>query len=192
LDEYHVLDRKTRYYFQPFRSNKEWVGSRYPSTGLQTVNTQTFAGAFIHKSGSNLWAFSLDYISFIKDKLREIHIIEPVPSDVLAVWLFKDKDIGVINNYDDLVSLFFEEFNIGSEERGTLFQTKSLNISIPEEDAFVSEPLIISEVAARFSLPPDSEEQNARTLESIALCNVGPASNIEMEFGQRLTLVTWR
>src|SRR4051812_47483465 len=73
LDKHHVLDRHSSYYFQPFKSPSYWVARRYPSTGLQTVNTQTFNEVFIHPRNTSDWGFAEDYVGRMKDKLRDIN-----------------------------------------------------------------------------------------------------------------------
>ena len=190
LKRFHLVDRRSNFFFQPFKGGGEWVSKRYPSTGLQTINTQTFADAFSHKRNSNKWAFARDYVSIVKHRLVELGVSDKNPTDLLAIWIFKDRDIGDVNSYDELIELFFKEFKIDQSERGVLFEEGSDNTDVPISSALSKEPLVMSDVAAAFGLPPDSDEQNARTLESFHLLNAGPAAEVEMRFGERLTLIT--
>ena len=72
MDKHHRLDEESRYYFQPFRSRQYWVNKKYPSSGLQAINTQTFSNVFLHKKSTNVWGFSDSYIDRILHILREI------------------------------------------------------------------------------------------------------------------------
>jgi len=44
MDNVHKLSPDSVWYFQPYKTirDKDWVNSRYPSTGLQKNNTTTF------------------------------------------------------------------------------------------------------------------------------------------------------
>jgi len=51
MDEIHKLNPLSPHYYQPYVSNdkeKCWVTYKYPSTGLHSINTQTFLDAFLH------------------------------------------------------------------------------------------------------------------------------------------------
>ena len=51
MDDLQKLHPESENYFQPFKSNdrdKQWVEKKYPSSGLQAINTQTFREAFLH------------------------------------------------------------------------------------------------------------------------------------------------
>ena len=107
LDKHHRLDHRSSHYFQPFKSASLWVKHRYPSTGLQTVNTQTFSPVFNHPRGMAKWGFAEDYLERLVDVLKERNLPTEIPADALAVWLYKDADVGDVGNYDDLTELFF-------------------------------------------------------------------------------------
>lgn len=53
MERVHKIYPGSEYYFQPFETikAKQWVKPRYPSTGLQSLNTRTFKDAFIHGRG---------------------------------------------------------------------------------------------------------------------------------------------
>ena len=53
MTSYFRVAPDSEFYFQPFKSNnsqKKWVKHNYPSTGLQSINTQTFRDALDRKS----------------------------------------------------------------------------------------------------------------------------------------------
>ncbi|MGD0027229.1 MAG: AAA family ATPase [Xanthobacteraceae bacterium] len=187
LDKYHVLDRRSRYYFQPFKSPSYWVTERYPSTGLQTVNTQTFQKVFRHAHGTPRWGFVQNYIQEIKRKLMEIKNEHTFAIDAIAVWLYKGADLGDVDSIDKLIDKFTFDFKITKEERIELFCQRSLSDS---EKLFTDEPLAISDVARQFESPPDAGAEGGRTLGSLHLVNAGPAADMAIVFGERLTLIT--
>src|SRR5580658_7953369 len=57
LDAHHRIDRRSSFDLQPFRSAVWWVAEKYPSSGLQTVNTQTFGSVFKHTGARRKWGF---------------------------------------------------------------------------------------------------------------------------------------
>ncbi|MCA6124219.1 AAA family ATPase [Bradyrhizobium sp. WSM 1704] len=189
LGRHHVLDRHSSYYFQPFKSQAYWVVPRYPSTGLQTVNTQTFNDVFIHPRGTSKWGFVKDYVDKVKSKLREINFADRIGIDALAVWIYKGRDVGDLADIDDIVALFANEFQITEEERRELFSERWLTPSLLLP-GFSEDPLIVTDVAKEFPAPPDAELEIAKSLSFMRLTNVGPASNMSISFGERLTLIT--
>lgn len=191
LNEYHRIDRRSSFYFQPFGSGSRWwVDERYPSTGLQTVNTQTFQSVFIHPRKSKEWGFVSNYLDKIEARNDSIIHSARLPADALAIWLMKDAEIGEVNNYESLTELFFEEFKINAEEKERLFSERVMSGRLPAETAFSSEPLEMTAVARHFPLPPDAEAEGGRTIVSMNLSNTGPAEQLALEYGPRLTMVT--
>ena len=167
LDTYHILDRGSRYYFQPFKSSRFWVTKRYPSTGLQTVNTQTFLRTYFGiPHGSPRWGFVQNYIREIKAKLKETGNEQTFAIDAIAVWLYKTSDLGDVDNIDKLIDKLTFEFKITEEERLELFSQRSLSDS---EALFTGEPLALSEVASQFDSPPDASAEGGRTISSLHL-----------------------
>ncbi len=190
LKEHHRIDRRSSYYFQPFRSAYWWVTEKYPSSGLQKTNTQTFASAFVHTRAKGEWGFSFKYINQIENVLHQQNFTSDIPADALAVWLFKDVDVGEISSYDDLVRLFFREYNITSEEQSRLFSGRVMDEELPNRAVFMSEPLKMTAIAHALPEPPDADVEGGRTIASLRLTNAGPAREMNLEFGQRLTVVT--
>ena len=187
MDQYHILDRSSRYYFQPFKSTSYWVTERYPSTGLQTVNTQTFHNVFRHPHGSSRWGFVEDYIKQIKDKLKQTRSEQAIAIDAIAVWLYKAADLGTIDTIDRLIDKFAIDFKLTTRERTELFARRSMSGS---SSVFSDEPLSFSDVAKQFSSPPDASAEAGRTVGSLHLVNTGPSADMTIVFGERLSIIT--
>jgi len=191
MDAHHRIDRRSAHYFQPFKGSASWwVAEKYPSSGLQTVNTQTFGSVFLHPRNSQKWGFETNYLDRMEGILRERRYSFRVPVDALAVWLFKDVDLGGISKYDDLIEKFISQYNITSDERKRIFSEESMKSLLADEAAFVSEPLEMISVTRELPAPPDAEKEGGRTITSLRLTNAGPAREMDMEFGQRLTIIT--
>ena len=187
MDKYHILDRGSKYYFQPFKSTAYWVTERYPSTGLQTVNTQTFQNVFRHPHGTPRWGFVQNYIKEMKGKLKQTRNEQTFAVDAIAIWIYKVADIGSVDSIDKLIEKFTFDFKITKEERAELFCQRSLSDS---EIVFTDEPLAISDVAKQFESPPDASAEGGRTIGSLRIVNAGPATDMAMVFGERLSLIT--
>lgn len=190
MEAHHRIDRRSKYFFQPFKSNPWWVANRYPSSGLQTVNTQTFSSAFIHPRNQPKWGFAKDYLARIKEILKQNSYPTNVPVDALAIWLYKDQNIGDIASYDQLVEKFFVDFNISEDERLQLFSLRMMTDVFGQTSAFSAEPLELNSVAKELPEPPDAAADGGRTITSLRLANAGPVHEVKLDFGKRLTVVT--
>ncbi len=190
MDEYHRVDRRSAHYFQPFRSPAWWVAERYPSSGLQTINTQTFGPIFLHPRNTRKWGFETYYLDRLETILRERNYASDIPADALAVWLFKDTDLGGISDFEALVQLFFDTYEITESERKRLFSARAMKDLLPAEGAFSREPLEMTSVTRQLAEPPDAQTEGGRTIASLRLTNAGPARDMRLDFGQRLTIVT--
>lgn len=191
MDKHHRIDRRSNFYFQPFRgSSKWWLDKKYPSSGLQTINTQTFSSVFIHSHNSKEWGLQSDYLDQIRDVLERRNFPVCVPADALAVWLYKDRDLGDVSNYQELSELFFIEYKISNREKEQLFSARLMDAELPIERAFVQEPLEMTTVIHQLPPSPDAAAEGGRTITSLHLVNAGPASDMKMEFGSRLSVIT--
>jgi hypothetical protein len=190
LDAHHRIDRRSAFYFQPFKSARPWVSEKYPSGGLQTINTQTFKSVFLHERNIPKWGFQTDYLERMTHVLREQNAAIEVPADALAIWLFKDAELGGVSDYDGLIELFFTTYNITAAERTLIFAKQTMADFLRPEDAFVSEPLEMTAVTRPLAPPPDAEAEGGSTITALRLKNVGPAADMMIEFGQRLTILT--
>jgi hypothetical protein len=190
MDEHHRIDRRSSFYFQPFKSISSWVTEKYPSSGLQTVNTQTFPSVFMHVRNKPRWGFKPTYLDAMLEILRQQNAPVSVPADAMAAWLFKDADLGNILTFDELTERFFDEYNINSEEQSRLFSSRVMDSALPGPAAFVAEPLQMTAVTQALPEPPDAEADVGSTITALRLTNAGPAREMSLEFGQRLTMVT--
>jgi predicted ATPase len=188
LDQFHVLDRKSNYYFQPFRSAKRWVDKKYPSSGLQTTNTQTFSDVFIHPRKSAIWGFQQDYIDLMKLKLGDLGYADRMPVNALAIWLYKGESFEANATQRDMTDRLFDDFKITTAEQQALFTFEN-DIGTTEE-VFSVDPLSYSDLLTAFEAPPDADEDIGRTIASLKLVNTGPAELMQMDFGERLSIVT--
>lgn len=191
LNEHHIVNRGSSHYFQPFRGQgaKWWVDQKYPSAGLQTVNTQTFPAVFLHEPRSRDWGFAQDYLDRTLEGLERTRSPISLPADALAVWLFKNEDLGSISDFQTLVDRFFSTYRITPEEQRLLFSGRTFGNDL-QPTGFVSEPLSMTDVARAFPPPPDAEAEGGRTIASLRLVNAGPSSEMQLDFGERLSLVT--
>lgn len=187
LDKFHRLDPQSEFYFQPFKSNKMWVVSKYPSAGLQAINTQTFGRAFLHPKGSRTWGFDSSYLSSIRDVLDNDKVHDLTPINSLAIWVGKDEYWEAGTEIDDVVRWFRSEFFITDKELSTLF--------VDDRSLFDNKVLISADkpdlklIAFSFQLPPDAPSETEGTLSSLKLRHIGPADAFDLDFGERLTLI---
>ncbi len=191
MDLHHRVDRRSAYYFQPFRGAAPWwVVEKYPSSGLQAMNTQTFKPVFMHPRATRQWGFNSAYLDQMVNILQKRNVASRVPADALAVWLFKDTDIGSISQFEDLVQFFFAEYKISEEEKNRIFSERSMDGQFSNSAAFSSEPLEMTSVIRALPAPPDAQAEGGRTITSLRLANVGPAREMKLDFGHHLTIVT--
>lgn len=191
MDKHHRIDRRSSHYFQPFKGSAAWwVAEKYPSSGLQTINTQTFGTAFIHPRATRNWGFADNYLDVIEQILHERQLASEVPGDALAVWLLKGEPLDKIKSYEDLVDVFSERFRISPEELSRLFSVRAMQRTLSFERAFSSEPLEMTSVARRLPPPPDAEMEGGRTIISLNIEHAGPAPAFKLDYGPRLTMIT--
>jgi len=190
LNSHHKLLAKSKYYFQPFKSNKWWVTQKYPSSGLQTVNTQTFSQTFEHNRNEKKWGFSNDYISTIQQTLQENRLNEKCPAWALAIWLYKNENISGFNRINLLIDKFYDEYNITKSERNEIFDR-----TFPTEieylfDNISDTPLSYPKILKKFPDSPDAEKEIGLSIKSISIDNTDLSKSIKWNFGERLNLIT--
>ena len=189
LNAYHRLDPKSEFYFQPFKSKKQryWVTANYPSSGLQAINTRTFKDAFLHPRRTPRWGWSEGYIDRIRDCIRNAPGHGPASLAALAIWLGKEENWNSSTDIESIVQRFREKFNVSDEEATKLFEFSTVPVESVEITS--DEFLDLRTVAYDFATPPDVPSQTEGTLASIRLSDVGPAKELHLEFGERLTLI---
>ena len=189
LCKYHRLDKRTDYFFQPFKSVRMWVTPRYASTGLQTANTQTFPSVFLHERRSKNWGFATDYVEQTGRILAESNFPHLAPSWALAVWLYRDVEFVPSVEMRTIVELFYEQFRINHHERNQLFDDDVSDLELPLEPMFSEHPLLFNDILQSFPAPPDIAVEPAGILSTLRIENSELASLLELEFGDRLTLI---
>ena len=122
MQSVHKICPTSNFFFQPYQTvkGKQWLAAKYPSSGLQAINTQTFGAAFIHERNSKLWAWSKDYISKIKD-IAVQNDKKRVPIIPLAVWVLKNYEWSDTSTVEDVVEKFIDEYHLTKEEISALF-----------------------------------------------------------------------
>ena len=184
----HKICPSSDFYFQPYQTirGKQWLAAKYPSSGLQAINTQTFSSAFIHDRKSKLWAWTNDYVEQIKrvaipkeEKKASIY--------AMAVWVLKDYKWKDTATLEDVVSRFITDYHLTNEEINSLFSCEQ---AFPNVPAFQNEPVSWNQLSNSLSSPPDAVPEQEGTLSKIELINVGPCDHIEMALSPRLNIVT--
>lgn len=188
MTDVHKICPTSEFYFQPYQTirGKQWLAAKYPSSGLQAINTQTFSAAFIHDRNSKLWAWTTDYVEQIqkvaipkKEKKASIF--------AMAVWVLKDykwKDTATI---EDVVEKFVKDYHLTSKEIDLLFSQEQ---AFPNVAAFQGEAVSWNQLSNNLTSPPDAIPEQEGTLSKIELTNVGPCDHIEMQLSPRLNIIT--
>lgn len=185
LLRHHRLDPESEHFFQPFKSHSYWVKKNYASTGLQAVNTQTFAEVFLHERGRAEWGFREDYIQRTRLRLRELgHALPPLAA--IAIWTGKDREWTQATTLGGVVGTFLKRFNITKLEGQKLFSPRPT--PPPPGNLLQNEPPDLRAIAYGMALPPDADEPEG-TLTAIEMKGVGPADALRLDLGKRLTVV---
>ncbi len=185
LERHHRLATDSDFLFQPFRSVKNWVNSNYASSGLQAINTRTFGKVFLHPRGRPEWGFAKDYVGRAKAKIQELRL-RRVPLEAIAIWTSKDKLWPEETTPDQLIDDFVWQYNITSRERRELFSRQS-TLTLPLRLLRSNKP-DGKAVAYSVEPPPDADEPGG-TLAAIRMEGVGPADELRLELGDRLTVI---
>ena len=182
MEEHHRPIPGSQHFFQPFyKSAGKWLAPKYPSSGLQAINTQSFATAFEHEPNTNVWKWADDYIDHLEFKLPRRRLI---PAFALCVWLYRRHEFAGDYSPSALIRRFFSDYGIHRDERRRLF-----DIDIP---SYASAPLVqrvVSWEDLSLSRPPDVAPASGGRLAYLSVMGAGPVSRIEVEPAERLTLI---
>ena len=193
LRQHHRLDVDSNYFFQPFKSAKNWVKGNYASTGLRVTNTRTLGTVFLHERGSSEWGFAENYTDLIRSGIRT-RGYRKTPLAAIAIWAAKDQEWARETTLEGLVEDFIRRFSITPSERRALFSTKLSLTAAPVRSHDLPISLVQSEaadlkaVAQRVEPPPDAHEP-VGTLAAIEVSRVGPADRLSLDLGNRLTVI---
>jgi hypothetical protein len=190
LENYYNPRPSSEYYYVPQRSGgpkgiKRWVSKKkYPDSGLQKTRTTTFKEAFLHPN-KNEWAWAPNYLSELADKQHS----GKVSVFHLAVWMLRDKNWPNDTQPRNIIDFFLTTFRITNDEKEALFDTTIVEplLSTP---TFQGEPITWKNLRELIGNPPDEAPEEGGGLESLELVGVGPAKHIELDFAQRLNIIT--
>ena len=186
LQEHHRLDPDSRYFFQPFKSQKNWVADNYASTGLQAVNTRTFWTVFQHERGKPEWGFRSDYVPRIRARIQMAGY-RRTPLPAIAIWLAKNQEWPEGTTVEALVEDFIWRYNITRNEQQALF-SPTAPLGLPPA-LLQSSATDLQSVSHHVEPPPDADEPQG-TLAAIETRGVGPADHFRLDIGERLTIIT--
>ena len=187
LDRLHLFKGVSDFYFQPFKSIKFWVDRKYPSAGLQAINTQTFQDVFEHRKGSGKWGFATNYIAVLAGRLRALRYRRKPRLFDFAVWVYKDHGWPEETTSQHLVARLISDFRLVEEEIRSLFDTELPEIS---DGLFDRQPAVPLSYLRHFDPAPDAPTDVGGTLVELSLNQVGPVDQLALELGDRITLLT--
>lgn len=185
MDQHHRLNPSSNFYYQPFCQTGKWVRNDYPSSRLQTVNTQTFKGAFIHPPKKPQWGWAHDYINYLNQFISHNMQGKKIPAYALSVWLYKNEDVSEATPAD-LVLRFIEDYRIHEEEEALFDQRMTISDGAPTE----------THVAAWHDLrpfvgrSPDELPVRGGMLGHLHIRGTGPAPELRMEPSEHMTIIT--
>lgn len=189
MDTFHKICPESEYYFQPFRSNdrkKKWVSRRYPSSGLQAINTQLNPNPFTHPPKSTSWGWEKKYLeslAFLLVKNKKLSIID------MAIWIFRDREWDDSTQFEDIIDHFVKHFQITPAEKEALFSEEINHIkykSLFQDNKTSWNDLKKLDLPS----PPDASPDRGAILSLLELTNVGPTSGMYIEPKPRLNIIT--
>lgn len=188
LRAFYKLHPKSDWFLQPYKgANKEkaWVKPNYASTGLQSINTQTFRDAFEHPPGSAFWGWTPAYISVLQKRLKK----RKIPLFHLAVWITRNTPISDNFSRFDVLQKFCQDFRINDAEIEALFDSQ-ISSTIEESQAFQDVPTAWNDIIASLPPPPDVGNEAEALLAFLSLQSLGPIAYLECKPATRLNLIT--
>lgn len=186
LRQYHQIDPGSDWFYQPFKSIKDWVRPDYAPKGLQSINTQSFGKVFLHETNTRIWGWAPDYIYILASKLpknKKISVFH------LAVWLYKDKEWAPDTKFADVRDFFIGDFHITLEEEKALFDINTPPGFKPELIFQQNKPTW-NDLRSFLHQPPDAKQDQGGMLSHLETWGLGPAKHLLLEPADRLTLVT--
>ncbi len=180
MELHHKIDATSDRFYQPFsQKKKQWVVNKYPSAGLQAINTQTFGTAFQHQRNTQLWSWADDYLSVLAAELST----NKIPLFAMCVWLYRSADF---DRFDNLVDTFIEEYHITPEERDLLFDSTPPSYSTFPLQQHAAPSI---ELLAILGRPPDAPPEGGGRLAYLRVKGAGAMPSVAVEPAERLTLI---
>lgn len=190
LFQHYHPDLKSKYFFQPFRtSNRQerWLSPKYPSSGSQSTRTRGhLSTAFLHERNTDQWGWSRQYVDVLKEKLVQDNSGR-VPAFWLAVWLFRTKRWQENTTASSIVCTFLRDFSINDKETIELFETTVPDLLGP---LLTQDPFDDSMLVQLLDPAPDAAPKEGGTLQLMQISNVGPATELEFNPAERLSIIT--
>ncbi|MBZ5617912.1 MAG: ATP-binding protein [Acidobacteriia bacterium] len=167
-------------FYNPFQTSDQsnrWTASRYGSTSLQRITTDTFGDALIHKKAESSWGWRQDYVERLQQHLGERRI----PAFHLAVWLFRGLEWPSEVSPQDVVLRLILEYRLTKKERRALF-----NERVPP----LAEPWISEKPVSEADLLSLIGPPAGAALRSLEIRDVGPTKALKYEPAERLNIIT--
>ncbi len=191
LSSYYNPRPESAFYYVPLRGTgpkERWVRkSKYPTSGLQAMRTQTFKDVLMHPKVDE-WCWKADYIKELRRFIdQRQHGLLP-RLFFIAVWLYRDVDWPESTKPQDLVTRFINEFHISRAELKTLFDdSPAISKAVP---LFQTLSLSKAELSNIIGRPSDAPPDKGGTLSYLETRGIGPAEDLVFEPGDRLNLIT--
>ena len=133
------------------------------------------------------WGFEDDYIEQIKTLLDTLSHT-PIPLVPIAIWLGKSVNWSSGDSLDSVVEHFLKGYHITDRERAALFDDVEA-AKLPSGSLFEEKPPELKTIGYDFDVPPDALSHSEGTLSGVYLRDIGPGRKLDLEFGERLTLI---
>jgi predicted ATPase len=185
LKSHFRLHPKSEHFFTPYRGagkHRVWLNHDYASSGLQTINTQTFKDVFLHHPKSSSWGWKPDYVTTL-----EHHLQHKIPLWPLAVWIYRDMPLDNSSTPNGILSRFISEYSLTVEEIDKLFDGTPPTW---EEGMFQDVPVEWHEIIAQYPTPNDVGPDKGGILSYLETFAVGPVSRLVFKPGSRLNIIT--
>ncbi|CAB3688267.1 AAA family ATPase [Trinickia soli] len=189
LKRYFRLHPKSDYFFTPFQTRKNegrWREPKYPSTSLQAINTQGFAGALLHIKNEKDWGWETGYLAFLASKLPKG---QKLPLVDLAIWFERETRWDDDVTRADIARKFVGDFHLSDAELSTLFDATDLS-SLTEEAAFESTPAKWDRIIEDFGIPVDVPREGGAILQFLEFSGIGPTKKLTFIPASRLNVIT--
>jgi hypothetical protein len=173
-------------FYNPFKTSDQsnrWTASRYGTTSLQRITTDTFGDTLIHKKKESFWGWKNDYVKRLRQHLDGLRI----PAFHLGVWLFRDAEWPTEVSVEDIVRKLFFEYRITDVEIEELFDHR---VSAPGASWISEKPVSENELLAALGNPPGWAPPAGAALRSLEIREVGPARSLRYEPAERLNIIT--
>jgi hypothetical protein len=184
LKKHFRLHPKSQHFFMPYRGagRDMWVNPDYASSGLQTINTQTFKDVFLHPARSRDWGWKSDYVA-----LLQTHLQRKIPIWPLVVWIYKDTPLEDNATASSLADRFKSAFSTTADELSKLFDYSPVPL---DEIVFQAAPFEWHEIISQYPLPADVGPDKGGILSYLETAMVGPVRSLIFKPGPRLNIIT--